>query len=165
MRILIAYYTFTGRTRKAAKELSDFFKSRGHETSLEEIVPKGGYSNLTAYLIGCPQALIGWKVGIKTIESKPQDFEVIVVLTPTWASTSAPPAYSFTRSLPEARTGQRGLAISTCQGSPGNSARKLADVLSSKGYDVITSFPIGDLGELKDVLERRIELAPSKKQP
>ncbi len=158
MKALVAYYSLSGTTEKAAKELSGFLESKGHKATVEKIIPKKGYSKLSAYLIGCMQAMRKHTVELNPSNVNPADFGLIAVLSPTWAFTCAPPAYSFASSLPEARKGQKAIAITANDGTPGDGPKALAGVLGKKGYEVVASFTVSPKESLREIFEKEIRL-------
>ncbi len=143
MKCLIAYYSLSGTTEKLAAALAAYLEEKGHFTAVEAIQPKKGYSRLSAYSIGCVQAIGKAKIELMPMRNELAKFDTIAVLSPTWAATCAPPAYAFASSLPNARKGQRAIVITAHGGMPGDGAICLKKELSSKGYDVFACFAVG----------------------
>ena len=152
MKALVAYYSFSGTTEKAAKELSKFLESKGHSATVEKIIPRKGYSKLGAYILGGYQAIFKKKPRINAMKNKPAEFDLLAVLSPTWGSTCAPPVYSFVSALQPARKGQKAMAINTCGGTPGNVTKTVSQVLEGKGFKILAAFSIKEVGGLNERL-------------
>jgi flavorubredoxin len=150
MKCLIAYYSHSGTTEKAATARAAYLEEKGHFATVERISPKKDYSKLSAYALGCMQAQRKERIELLPVKNEPAKFDLIAVLSPTWAFTCAPPAHSFAASLPNARKGQKAVAITTHGGTPADSAKDLAKVLSGKGYEVIASFSVGMKGKFDE---------------
>ncbi|MFH1470507.1 MAG: hypothetical protein ABIF01_02055 [Candidatus Micrarchaeota archaeon] len=158
MKALIAYYSMTGTTEKVAKELGAFLESEGHEATLEAIVPKKGYSRLSAYTIGCMQARRRHLVELNPAKNNPSEFDIIAVLSPTWAFTFTPPAYSFISNLPKAKEGQKAIVITTNQGTPGDGPRALAETFMKKGYCIIGELTVTKNTGLTEIFAKEIKM-------
>lgn len=158
MKALVMYYSMGKRTEKAAGELAGYLEKKGHKATQESIIPKSGYSIITAYTLGCMQARRRSIVGLNPMKNNPSDFDIVAVLSPTWAFTCAPPAYSFVSGLPNARKGQKAIVITTNQGSPGDGPKALADVLEKKGYVIAASVTVSDSGKLSEILDKELKL-------
>lgn len=154
MRALIAYYSFKGATEKAAELVSQYLSAKGYGTVLERIIPKKEYSTMTAYSLGRVQAKSRSIIELEPRRNDVSEFDLLVVMTPTWAWTCAPPAYSFVSKLPGANEKQKALAISTCQSSPGDGPAALAKVLSEKGFEVIGTLSIGNIEKANEELKK-----------
>ena len=104
MKILIAYYSLEGNTKKAADEIAGNAKAAGADVELlriepkEEIVCKGLFGMLKyghrAMRADCPK-LAPISVGI-------EDFDEIWLGTPVWAGRPATPVNTFIRDYPVA---------------------------------------------------------------
>jgi len=158
MKALIAYYSMTGTTEKAAKELGAFLEFGGHAATLEAIVPKNGYSRLSAYTIGCMQARRRHIVELDPVRYNSSEFDLIAVLSPTWAFTFSPPAYSFISNLPKAKEGQKAIVITTNRGTPGDGPRALGEALQKRGYEVLAEITVSKEGNLREELKAKLKL-------
>jgi len=144
MKILIAYFSFSGKTAKLANALAAFFNEKGHVVSIEEIVPEKKYSTLAAYTVGCRDAMQKKVIPIKPLKYNPAEFECIAVLSPTWAWTYVPPITTYISLLPQAKDGK--LAIAGSTGGSAIACKHIASALEEKEYKIagelwIKSFP------------------------
>jgi len=169
MKVLIAYYSFTGKTAELAKVLHAYLKDGGHSVSVEEINPKKAYSSITAYTVGCYDAARKATPPIKPLKYNPTDFDCIVVLSPTWAWTYVPPVATYLSLLPTAKNGQ--LAISGSTGGSLVAYKHITQALKKKGYGIvgelaIKSYPaLPSSEELKKIFASSLRLpGRSKKQ-
>ncbi|MFH1448076.1 MAG: hypothetical protein ABIG39_04380 [Candidatus Micrarchaeota archaeon] len=158
MNTLVAYYSLTGTTEQAVEELTSYLNSKGHATTVEKIIPKSEYSTLKAYTIGCMQALGKRTVELNAFQNIVEDFDMLVVIGPTWAWTCSPPVYSFVSNLSGAREKQKAITISTYQSSAGNGPKALAGVLAGKGFEIMGSLGINELGKMKEIFEKELRL-------
>jgi hypothetical protein len=158
VKALVAYYSMTGSSEKAAKALAEHLESKGHKATIEQIIPKSGYSKIKAYTVGCVQALRKSTIELVPPKNNPSEFGIIAIITPTWAAACSPPAYSFAMSLLEAKKGQKAIAISINAGTPGTSASALADVFGKKGYSVLATITVPNVESLRSELEAKLKL-------
>jgi flavodoxin len=133
MNVLIAFYSLTGANKRLAQEIAEALKK--HSFAFEEIKPVKEYSKLSAYSLGCLQAMRKTTVEIKSLKNDVKKFDALIVLTPTWAWNMAPPVRTFLKQLSEGR-GKTAVACASCGSSAGKAASEAARLLEDKGYDV-----------------------------
>ena len=92
MKILVAYYSRTEKTKKVAEYIK---KELGAD--IEEIVPVKGYSGKVGYARGCVDAPRGKTPEIKPIKSNPSDYDLVIIGTPVWCFTMASPVLTYIR--------------------------------------------------------------------
>ena len=90
MNSLIAFYSRTNITKKLAEEIAD--KLNG---DIEEIVPKVNYQGKIGYARGGKDAIREKIIDLETLKYNPQDYDVVYLGTPVWASKSSTPLISY----------------------------------------------------------------------
>jgi len=91
-KILIVYYSLTGNTRFIAETLQEKLKADIQEIKpKKDIKPKGAMK----YFWGGYKATMKQKPSLEPIEKDPNNYDVIIIGTPVWAWTIAPPIRSF----------------------------------------------------------------------
>ncbi len=89
MKILIAYYSRTGETEKAAESLESEFKKRGHSVSIEKVKPAKEHSSWSWFLI----RMFKGECPIKEPVIKDvSDYDAICFGSPNWTRLSLPMA-------------------------------------------------------------------------
>jgi len=92
MKALVLYYSFEGNTHSVAKKISEHLGADiQHIEPIKELKTKGFYK----YVWGGRQAVMKTKPAIKSIDKNPEDYDLIVIGTPVWASTFTPPIRSY----------------------------------------------------------------------
>ncbi|MEW6329480.1 MAG: hypothetical protein AB1468_05165 [Candidatus Micrarchaeota archaeon] len=144
MKILIAYYSLTGNTRNLARAMREHFlsKNKNSKISLEEIEPLEKYTYLSAYSRGCREVVRRILPEIKKPKHDPRKFDLLAVLSPTWAWNSAPPVNTYLSLLPRARKNQKAIAGFTHHSLARLISDTIANKLKAKGYDVLASVKI-----------------------
>jgi flavodoxin len=90
MRILIVYYSRTGITKKVAFHIKNLFSEIFHEdvqVDTEEIIDKKNRKGMFSAILGAIDAFRKNPTQIKPINQRLQDFDLVIVGTPVWAST------------------------------------------------------------------------------
>jgi flavodoxin len=90
MKILIAYYTRTGVTKKVAENMASKLGA-----DVEEIVDLEDRSGALGYLAAGRDATLKKLTRIKPIEQKPSKYDIIILGTPVWAWTTTPAIRSY----------------------------------------------------------------------
>jgi flavodoxin len=86
MKILVLYYTRSGRSRKVAENIA-----QGLKADIEEIVPLKGYKGLFGFIRGGFQATRGKTPAIKPLDKNLAAYDLIIFGTPIWGSRMASP--------------------------------------------------------------------------
>lgn len=94
MRALVAYYSRTGSTRRAAEAVAEALRA-GAQVEVEEIRDRKNRAGLLGWLGAGRDAVLGRGTGIEPVRADPGAFGLVVVGTPVWAWTAAPAARAF----------------------------------------------------------------------
>ena len=90
--ILIVYYSLTGNTRFIAETIQEILKADIQEIKpIKDVKPKGAMK----YFWGGYKATMKKKPSLEPVENDPKDYDMIIIGTPVWAWTIAPPIRSF----------------------------------------------------------------------
>ncbi len=84
MKILIAYYSRTGVTRKVAESIAKQLCA-----DIEELIDTKKRSGRIGFLAACKDAVMEKVVPIAPIKHNPADYDLVVVGTPVWAKTTS----------------------------------------------------------------------------
>ncbi len=97
MRVLIAYYSRTGVTRKTCSAVADVLRSLDDsiEVQVEEIEDRTDRSGARGYLAGGKDAMLRRPTEIGPVEAEVGSFDLVVIGTPVWAWTCAPAPRTF----------------------------------------------------------------------
>lgn len=90
MRILIAYYSRTGVTKKIAHMLQEEL-----DCDIEEITDGKKYSGKLGFIKGGMNASMGRASDINPVSKNPKDYDLTIIGTPVWASNMATPVYTY----------------------------------------------------------------------
>ncbi|MGI6603859.1 MAG: flavodoxin family protein [bacterium] len=90
MRILIAYYSRTGKTKTVAENLAATI-----EADVEEIRTPDRRQGLLGFLRCGFEACRGKEVRIIPINKEPSSYDLVIVGTPIWAGRMSSPVRSF----------------------------------------------------------------------
>lgn len=90
MKSLIAFYSRTNITKKLAEDIAG--KVNG---DIEEIVPKVNYQGKIGYARGGKDAITEKIIDIEPLKHDPQDYDVVYLGTPVWASKASTPLISY----------------------------------------------------------------------
>lgn len=86
MKILVLYYTRSGRSQKVAENIA-----RGLKADIQEIVPLKGYKGLFGFIRAGFQATRGKIPAIKPLDKDLAAYDLIIFGTPIWGSRMASP--------------------------------------------------------------------------
>ena len=133
MKELIVYYSMSGNTEDTAKKIASL---RGAD--LLRIDPVKAYPDkgFRKFFWGGKSAVMAEKPELKSYYFKAEDYDRIIIGTPVWASTFAPPIRTFLSENKEVLRTKR-LAAFACQS--GNGAEKafsrMAELLGTDHFD------------------------------
>lgn len=125
MKTLIVYYSLEGNTRWAAEKIA---ARLGADTL--RLVPKAAYPDkgFKKFLFGGKSAVMKETPELEPYEVDITQYERLVLATPVWAGTLAPPLRTFIRR--EDLTGKQfALVASSMGGSPGKTFEHLKALL------------------------------------
>ncbi|MDD5145417.1 MAG: hypothetical protein PHF44_01000 [Candidatus Pacebacteria bacterium] len=89
MKILIAYYSKTGNTEKAAELIKDEFEARGHMVDMEKVLPEKEHTSFGWGIL----RIFKSECRIRDLEVKNvSEYDVICVGSPNWTKISLPMA-------------------------------------------------------------------------
>ena len=117
-KILIVYYSLTGNTKFIAETIQEILNAEIQEIKpKKDVKPKGAMR----YFWGGYKATMKKKPSLEPIEKNPNNYDVIIIGTPVWAWTIAPPIRSF---LTQYDLSNKKVGFWCCHaGSPGGTLR------------------------------------------
>ena len=89
MRILVAFYSRTGNTRKVAGMIAKELKA-----DLDDIADKTDRSGIRGWLMGGRDAFKRFETEIE-IKKAPEKYDLVIVGTPIWAATQCPATLTY----------------------------------------------------------------------
>ena len=92
MKSLVVYYSRTEITKKLAEAIA-----RKTDADIEEIIPKVNYKGKIGYARGGKDAMSSKVIDIENQKFNPEDYDVVYLGCPVWASRPAAPLYSYLR--------------------------------------------------------------------
>ncbi len=96
MSILIAWYSRTGRTTRAAEAIRDALESAGvSDVGLEELIDKTNRAGAVGWVSGGRDATLKRPGTIEPVQSDVASYDLVVIGTPVWAFTMAPAVCAF----------------------------------------------------------------------
>ena len=90
MKSLVAYYSRTNITKKLAENIA----SRT-DADIEEIIPKVNYDGKMGYARGGKHAISSKIIDLEDLKFNPEDYDVVYLGTPVWASRPSTPLYTY----------------------------------------------------------------------
>lgn len=84
MKILVAYYSKTGRTKKVAENLA-----RNLNADIDEIIDLKDRSGIKGWFVGCRDGVKEYLTEIKT-NKDPGKYDLVIIGTPVWAWNLTP---------------------------------------------------------------------------
>ncbi|MDR2500501.1 MAG: flavodoxin [Treponema sp.] len=160
MKTAVVYYSLEGNCALAARILGEIFAFQtGEKADLFEIQTADTKKRrgLRKFLWGGGQVLMGSKPALQPLDFDPAAYGLVVVGTPVWAASPAPPVRAFLEKTPI--RGKR-IALFICHaGGKGRALEKLEALLPGNecagGIDLVN--PSGNLQGLQAKLEAWVE--------
>ena len=90
MKSLVAYYSRTNTTKKLAEDIA-----AKANADIEEIKPKVNYQGKLGYVRGGKDAISEKIVDLEPLAHDPQEYDVVYLGAPVWASKAANPLISY----------------------------------------------------------------------
>lgn len=90
MKSLVAYYSRTNITKKLAEDIAS---KTGAD--VEEIKPKKDYQGKMGYVRGGKDAIQEKIIDLEALKYDPQDYDVVYLGAPVWASKAANPLITY----------------------------------------------------------------------
>jgi flavodoxin len=85
MKILVAFYSKTGKTKTVAQELAKNLKA-----DIEEIIDLKDRSGIRGWLESGRDGMKGYLTEIKDVNKNPKNYDLVIVGTPVWGWNSTP---------------------------------------------------------------------------
>ena len=122
MKIAICYYSMSENTQYAATEIARKIKENAKEQTTVDLIrifPKKAYNDkgLMKFLWGGRSALMAETPELNPYDFKASDYDIILLGSPVWARTFAPPLRTFINENPE--IAKKPVAVFFCQGGSG----------------------------------------------
>lgn len=130
MKTLVLYYSYSGKTRKAATE-----KAQKEGADIVEVKKKKPYSTLGAYFRGAPAAAKQKSVDIEELKCDLSGYDKIILAAPIWAGFPAPPINSVIHMLPAGKDVE--LIFTSGGGDSGKGAPKVKALVTGQGCTVV----------------------------
>lgn len=92
MKKAVVFYTLSGNTQAAAKEIAEGIGADLIELKLVKPFPTEKSKQLA---LGGMQAMFGMKPAIQELSKNIKEYDVLILGTPIWAGTTAAPVHSF----------------------------------------------------------------------
>lgn len=90
MKSLVVYYSRSNITKKLAEDIA-----RQLNCDIEEVKPKVNYKGKLGYARGIKDGASGKNVELESLKYNPQDYDVVYLGAPVWASKAANPLISY----------------------------------------------------------------------
>ncbi|MBO6122728.1 MAG: flavodoxin [Methanobrevibacter sp.] len=90
MKSLVVYYSRTNTTRKLAEKIAGEINA-----DIEEIKPKVNYHGKIGYVRGGKDAMSEKIIDLEELKYNPEDYDVVYIGGPVWASKAANPLISY----------------------------------------------------------------------
>ena len=90
MKSLVAYYSRSNITKRLAEDIAGILNC-----DIEEIKPKVKYSGKLGYARGIKDGASGKNVELESLKHNPEDYDVVYLGAPVWASKAANPLISY----------------------------------------------------------------------
>jgi flavodoxin len=81
-KVLIVYYSRSGKTTLVAKELREKFNA-----DIEELVDTKNRQGILGYILAGKDSVQGRMAEIKPVKYDPSNYDLVIIGTPTWASS------------------------------------------------------------------------------
>lgn len=92
MKKAVVFYSLSGNTKAAAKEIAEGISADLIELKLVKPFPTEKSKQLA---LGGMQAMFGMKPAIQELSKNIKEYDVLILGTPIWAGTIAAPVHSF----------------------------------------------------------------------
>lgn len=133
-KTLILYYSYEGSTKKIAEYLSVKLGANIQRvTPVKEMISKG----FIKYIWGGSQVVMKKKPEIKPLEVNLDDYDTIMIGSPIWAGTFAPPIYTL---LESGKIQNKKIAYFYCHEGGDKNAAEKAKVSIEKYNEYLSAF-------------------------
>jgi len=123
MKNLVVYYSLEGNTQYLAENIAECVGA-----DILRLMPvKDIKNNKTKYLFGGRQAVMKKKPKLLPLDKNPEEYDMIIIGTPVWASTITPAVRSF---LSSSTFQDKKIGLFCCdRGGPGNVIMHMRELL------------------------------------
>ena len=90
MKSLVVYYSRSNITKKLAENIANKINA-----DIEEVIPKVNYQGKIGYARGGKDAITEKIVEFEALKYDPQDYDLVYIGAPVWASKAANPIISY----------------------------------------------------------------------
>ena len=90
MKSLVVYYSRSNITKKLAENIANKINA-----DIEEVIPKVNYQGKIGYVRGGKDAITEKIVELEALKYDPQDYDLVYIGAPVWASKAANPIISY----------------------------------------------------------------------
>ena len=129
MKTAVVYYSMSGNTRYTAESVAEALGA-----DLIPLVPKKAYpdAGFKKFFWGGKSALMGDKPALEPYDFDGRKYDLILLGSPVWAGTFAPPLRSFVEENRAALQDKRIAVFFCCSGGPGKVQEKFRAFLFDK---------------------------------
>ena len=147
MKVLVAFYSKTGRTKKVAEEIAGAIISKGHEAVLHEIIPCQNIK-ATKYPKNEKEVMLVNPV------VKVEEFDLVFVGTPVWNFCPTPMVTTYLRELVIKKRKKFAL-FSTCTALPGTTTKRMTNILATRKGEVVGTVNLNSFFEIDETVLKR----------
>ena len=113
MKTLIVYYSLTGNTAYIAEKLAKGLGADALRLEAQKAYPDKGFKK---FFWGGKSAVMGEKPALVPYTCDLSQYERVIIASPVWAGTFAPPLRTFIEDKREALNGKKFAALLCCAG-------------------------------------------------
>jgi flavodoxin len=145
MKILVVYYSLEGNTHYLAEGIAECL-----DADLLRLMPvKDIKNNKAKYFFGGRQASMRSKPKLESYTIIPEEYDLIIIGTPVWASTMTPAVRSF---LSRSKfTGKKIGLFCCCRGNQGKAIMQMKELI--EGNEILGTIDFRE--PIKDVLNKK----------
>lgn len=129
MKVLIAYYSKSGNTEKAAKIINDIITEKGVQVTIQKIKPL----REEGLIAGTLKAITRFEVPIMNQDLDVSKYDLVIVGTPMWAASPAPAVNSYLADITGLNGKDTALFVSSGTNYGRFAARSMASKIQKKG--------------------------------
>jgi flavodoxin len=133
-KVLVVYYSRSGNTEKAALKLANSLNA-----DVEKLVDYKKREGILGFIIGGRDAVSKKLTMIEPVKSNTANYDLVIVATPTWASTMAPAIRTY---IHQRKDELKQVAFLVTQGG-GCNGKVFEDLKESCGISPIVTLDLG----------------------
>ncbi|UCD15689.1 MAG: flavodoxin family protein [Candidatus Omnitrophota bacterium] len=152
MKIAIAFYSFSGNTKRMCLFLKRHLEAADNAVDLIEVKP---LKETTSFLGQCRQAVMKRELELAGVETDLRNYDVTIFASPVWAFTFAPALRSYLNKIGSLENKKTACFLTCGSGAGSNKALgDLENILRIKGAHILFSKNLaGRKSNDKDFLE------------